>query len=143
MGYNASTAAWSVTQLRVLRWLSGGQGERLWIRDPGAVWLNGGRPVEGAAVYERGEEVLVFLRRDAGRYFRTYNLAAGKLIVRRDGEDEPMVEQDLQPVSVLVAPSRQPLVGPAGSAIVAGERQKLAALRHVLAQLQAAIGAAK
>ena len=26
MGYNASTAPWSVTQLRVLRWLSGGQG---------------------------------------------------------------------------------------------------------------------
>ena len=51
MGYNASTSPWSVAELRVLQWLSGGEGERLWIRDPGAVWANRGRPLLGAAVY--------------------------------------------------------------------------------------------
>ena len=142
MAYNASTAPYSVTELRVLRWLSGGQGERAWIRDPGAVWRNGGRPVAGAAVYERGEEVIVFLRRDAGKYFRTHDLAAGKLVVRRDG-GEPLVEQDLREVSVIVAPQRGALAEPAGSAMVVGRRQVLASLSDVLAQLQDALGAGK
>jgi hypothetical protein len=60
MAYNASVAPFSVAQLRVLRWLAGGAAERIWIRDPGAVWANGGRPVLGAAVYSSGEEVIVF-----------------------------------------------------------------------------------
>jgi hypothetical protein len=93
MAYNASTSPWSVVELRVFRWLTAGEGERLWIPDPGAVWGNGGRPLLGAAVYTPGEEVIVFLRRDVGRYFRTDNLAAGKLEVRRDSR-EAMVVQD-------------------------------------------------
>ena len=96
----------------------------------------------GAAVYERGEEVIVFLRRDAGKYFRTHDLAAGKLVVRRDG-GEPLVEQDLREVSVLVAPQRGALAEPAGSAMVVGRRQVLASLSDVLAQLQDALGAGK
>ena len=44
MGYNASTSPWSVAELRVLQWLSGGEGERLWIRDPGAVCATAGKP---------------------------------------------------------------------------------------------------
>jgi hypothetical protein len=51
MDYNASTSPWSVAELRVLTWLSSGDGERVWIRDPGAVWANGGRPLQGAAVF--------------------------------------------------------------------------------------------
>lgn len=144
MAFNASPAPYSVTELRVLRWISRGQGERVWIRDPGAVWRNGGRTVVGAAAYARGEEVIVFLRKDAGKYFRTYDLAAGKLVVRRDGE-EPVVEQDLRDVSVLLATPRQgTLAEPAGSsAIASGERAVLASLRDVLAQLQGLLGAGK
>jgi hypothetical protein len=37
MAYNASTSPWSVAELRVLQWLSTGEGERLWIRDPSGV----------------------------------------------------------------------------------------------------------
>jgi hypothetical protein len=132
MAYNASTSPWSVTQLRVLQWLSRGEGERLWIRDPGAVWANGGRPLSGAAVYTPGEEVIVFLRRDVGRYFRTHNLAAGKLVVRREGR-EAMVMQDLREVSILVAPPN--------STIAKGEQTTLAPLHDVLAQLQFLLGA--
>lgn len=144
MAYNASPLPYSVTQLRVLRWLSRGNGERVWIRDPGAVWRNGGRTVVGAAAYARGEEVIVFLRKDAGKYFRTYDLAAGKLVVRRDGE-EPVVEQDLRAVSVLVAtPRTGPLAEPSdNSAITSGERTVLASLRDVLAQLHGLLGAGK
>src|SRR5690348_13845724 len=59
MAYNASAAPWSVAQLRVLRCWKRCGAERVWIRDPGAVWVNGGRPVIGAAIYNPGEEVLV------------------------------------------------------------------------------------
>jgi hypothetical protein len=144
MAYNASPAPYSVTQLRVLRWLSRGQGERVWIRDPGAVWRNGGRTVVGAAAYARGEEVIVFLQKDAGKYFRTYDLAAGKLVVRRDGA-EPVVEQDLREVSVLVATPRRGAVAEStdSSAIASGERTVLASLSDVLAQLQGLLGAGK
>lgn len=148
MAFNASPAPYSVTELRVLRWLSRGEGEgereRVWIRDPGAVWRNGGRTVVGAATYARGEEVIVFLQKDAGKYFRTYDLAAGKLVVRRDGA-EPVVEQDLREVSVLVAtPQRGPLVESSGSsAIASGERTVLASLREVIAQLERVLGASK
>jgi hypothetical protein len=144
MAFNASPAPYSVTELRVLRWLSRGQGERVWIRDPGAVWRNGGRTVVGAATYERGEEVIVFLQKDAGKYFRTYDLAAGKLVVRREGA-EPEVEQDLRDVSVLVAtPQRGPLVeSSSSSAIASGERTVLASLRDVIAQLERVLGAGK
>jgi hypothetical protein len=147
MAYNASHAPYSVTELRVRRWLSRGEGERVWIRDPGAVWRNGGRTVVGAAAYARGEEVIVFLRKDAGKYFRTYDLAAGKLVVRRDGE-EPVVEQDLREVSVLVdTEGRGPLAEStnssphSSSAFASGERTVLASLRDVLAQLDALLGA--
>lgn len=136
MAYNASTAPWSVAELRVLQWLSGGEGERLWIRDPGAVWVNGGRPVVGAAVYRPGEEVIVFLRKDVGRYYRTHNLAAGKLVVRRDGE-QTMVEQDLEEVSVLVAPQPSALAErDQSAAITPGQRNAVAPLSDVLARLQ-------
>lgn len=141
MAYNASTAPWSVAELRVLQWLSGGEGERLWIRDPGAVWANGGRPVMGAAVYRPGEEVIVFLRRDAGKYFRTHDLAAGKLTVRRDG-GQAVVEQDLREVSVLVAPQQSALTARDDHAAFApGQRKALAPLREVLAQLRVLLGA--
>lgn len=136
MGFNASTAPWSVAELRVLSWLSGHKGERLWIRDPGAIWRNGGRPLVGAAVYTPGEEVVVFLRRDAGRYFRTHNLGAGKLVVRREGP-HAMVMQDLRELSVLVPP---PPGEAAPSTIAQGERRVLAPLHDVLAQLQLLLG---
>jgi hypothetical protein len=139
MGYNASTSPWSVAELRVLQWLSGGKGERLWIRDPGAVWANGGRPLLGAAVYTPGEEVIVFLRRDAGRYFRTHDLAAGKLVVRRQGR-QAMVMQDLRDVSVLVAAPNNALAEGDRSAIAKGRESALAPLHDVLAQLQFVIG---
>jgi hypothetical protein len=142
MAYNASRAPWTVTQLRVKQWLSGGEGERLWIRDEGAVWANGGRPLAGAAVYEPGEEVIVFLRRDAGKYYRTHNLAAGKLVVRRDGE-HPRVERDLRAVSVLGAPRQGAVAEPVGDEITPGEREALASLDDVLAQLQTLLGAAR
>ncbi len=137
MGYNASTSPWSVAELRVLQWLSGGEGERLWIRDPGAVWSNGGRPLLGAAVYTPGEEVIVFLRRDVGRYFRTHNLAVGKLLVRREGRGA-MVMQDLREVSV-VAPPNGALARRDRSAIAKGEQRALAPLQNVLAELQNAL----
>jgi hypothetical protein len=140
MAYNASTAPWSVAELRVLRWLSGGEGQRLWIRDPGAVWVNGGRPVVGSAGYQPGEEVIVFLRKDAGRYFRTHNLAAGKLVVVRDGA-EPMVQQDLREVSVFIAPQQGALADLGRTAITKGERNVLAPLRDVLEQLELLLGA--
>ena len=138
MGYNASTSPWSVAELRVLQWLAGGEGERLWIRDPGAVWANGGRPLLGSAVYTPGEEVIVFLRRDVGRYFRTHNLAAGKLVVRREGR-EAMVTQDLREVSVLVAPPKGALTERDRSAIAKGQQRALAPLQDVLAHLQLAL----
>jgi hypothetical protein len=142
MAYNASVAPFSVAQLRVLRWLAGGAAERIWIRDPGAVWANGGRPVIGAAVYSPGEEVIVFLRKDAGGYFRTHNLAAGKLLVRRDGA-QPVVEQNLEEVSVLVESKQKALAEPASSAsaIARGQRKVLAPLSDVLSQLQVLLGA--
>jgi len=142
MAYNASTAPLSVAELRVLSWFSGGEGKRLWIRDRGAVWTNGGRALMGSAVYKPGEEVIVFLRKDVGGYFRTYNLAAGKLIVRRDGE-QPMVEQDLQAVSVLSAPRQGALAEPGCSVIAPGERSVLAPLSDVLSQLRGLLGAVK
>jgi hypothetical protein len=140
MAYNASTAPWSVAQLRVRRWLAGGAGERIWIRDPGAVWANGGRPVIGGAVYSPGEEVIVFLRKDVGGYFRTHNLAGGKLLVRRDGE-QPVVEQNLEDVSVLVAAQLTALAEPAPSAVAQGQRSVLAPLAEVLSQLEVLLGA--
>lgn len=143
MAYNASTAPWSVAELRVLQWLSGGEGQRLWIRDPGAVWVNGGRPVVGAAVYSPGEEVIVFLREDVGGYYRTHNLAAGKLVVRRDGE-QTMVQQDLEQVSVLVAPKQSVLAeSDQSAAITPGQRYALAPLSGVLARLQLLLGERK
>ena len=143
MAYNASTAPWTVAELRVLQWLSGGEGERLWIRDPGAVWANGGRPVVGAAVYTPGEEVIVFLRRDVGRYFRTHNLAAGKLVVRREGR-QAVVEQDLREVSVLDAPRQSALAErDRSTGITPGQRKALAPLGDVLAQLQVLLGAGR
>lgn len=134
MAYNASTSSWSVAELRVLRWLSVGQAERIWIRDPGAVWKNGGLSVAGAARYKLGEEVIVFLREDAGKYFRTHNLAAGKLTVRRAGPDtmpDAMVEQDLRQVSVIAA---------GDGTIATGERHRLGPLRGVLTRLEHLLG---
>jgi hypothetical protein len=93
----------------------------------------------GAAVYTPGEEVIVFLRRDAGRYFRTHDLAAGKLVVRRQGR-QAMVMQDLRDVSVLVAAPNNALAEGDRSAIAKGRESALAPLHDVLAQLQFVIG---
>ncbi|MDH5675660.1 MAG: hypothetical protein OEZ06_26285 [Myxococcales bacterium] len=139
MAYNASTFPWSLAQLRVLRWLAGGEGDRVWVRDPGAVWSNGGRPLSGSAVYSPGEEVVVFLGKDVGPYYRTHQLGAGKLVVRRDGE-QAVVEQDLQDVSVLVARQAPALAEPPFDAIVPGQRRVVGPLLDVLQALQTLLG---
>jgi hypothetical protein len=87
MAYNASTSPWSVAQLRVLQWPSSGEGERLWIRDPGAVWANRGRPLLGAAVYTAAWNVR--MATSLGRPCRVYfERAIGQLTQRRETAKE-------------------------------------------------------
>ncbi|NOY90913.1 MAG: hypothetical protein GXP55_06840 [Deltaproteobacteria bacterium] len=76
---------YSSSELRVSEWLAGGTGDRLVIRERGGEWQGGGHWIDGTPQYRVGEEVIVFLQRDAdqpGRY-RTYAMAQGKFVVLR------------------------------------------------------------
>jgi hypothetical protein len=79
---NGTRDPWTVSRLRVLRWLKNGDGApTVSIRELGAVWQGGGRWIDGTPTYDRGEEVIVFLRRvDNG--WRTFAMVQGKFVVR-------------------------------------------------------------
>jgi len=72
------------SELRISDWIAGAGGERLVIRERGGEWQGGGHWIDGTPQYRVGEEVVVFLRRDAAEgSYRTYAMAQGKFIVLR------------------------------------------------------------
>ena len=75
---------WTVTTLRVDRWLKNGQATadqvRIWER--GGVWQGGGMRIDGTPEYRVGERVLVFLREDPYGRARTYGMVQGRFVVR-------------------------------------------------------------
>jgi len=76
---------YTVSELRVSQWLSGGNAEHVVIRERGGEWHGGGHWIDGTPRYRAGEEVIVFLRRDPedARSYRTYAMAQGKFVVLR------------------------------------------------------------
>jgi hypothetical protein len=107
---------WTVSRLRVLRWLKGGDGTgRVTIRELGGIWQGGGRWIDGTPTYPRGEEVIVFLRRDGDR-LRTLGMVQGKLVVRHGVPGVPdSVHRDTAGISYARWVDGQMLVQPAGN----------------------------
>lgn len=79
----------TITRFRVTRWLKGGDGEVVSIREPGGVWARGSYRVEGTPRYAVGEEVVVFLERDPEGHLRTYGRVQGKFVVKPANEIAP------------------------------------------------------
>ncbi len=86
---------WTVSTIRVERWVHGAGGAELKIEELGGDFQGTEVRVAGTPVYEPGERVLVFLRRDeAGRY-RTYGMAQGKFTVRAAIDGPTVATRDL------------------------------------------------
>jgi hypothetical protein len=113
---NDEMEPWTVSRLRVLSWLKGGDGtSRATIRELGGVWQGGGRWIDGTPTYTRGEEVIVFLRRDGNR-FRTLGMVQGKLVVRHGVPGVPdSVHRDLSGIAFARWTEGQMVVQPAGN----------------------------
>ena len=73
---------WTVTTLRVDRWLKNGSGDRVAIWERGGVWQGGGMRIDGTPEYRVGERALVFLWRDPLGRTRTYGMVQGRFVVR-------------------------------------------------------------
>lgn len=78
---------WTVTTLRVDRWLKNGSGsgvgaDRVTIWERGGVWQGGGMRIDGTPEYRAGERVLVFLWNDPLGRTRTYGMVQGRFVVR-------------------------------------------------------------
>lgn len=84
----------TISTLRVDEWLVGEGDPRIRIREIGGENSRGGMRIAGTPRYQRGEEVIVVLDRDADghrEYFRTYGLAQGKFTVLRGVPGMPAV----------------------------------------------------
>jgi hypothetical protein len=73
---------WTVTTLRVDRWLKNGSGDRVTIWERGGAWQGGGMRIDGTPEYRVGERVLVFLWNDPLGRTRTYGMVQGRFVVR-------------------------------------------------------------
>jgi len=92
----------TVTELRVTRWLKGGGGSTVTIRELGGTWQGGGTWIDGTPRYGPREEVVVFLRPDplSSSFYRTYGMVQGKFIVLRGAPGVPTsVRRDLEAIS--------------------------------------------
>jgi len=90
---------WTVSTIRVERWIHGSGGSQVAIEELGGDWQGTQVKVAGTPEYQAGERVLVFLRRDdAGRY-RTYGMAQGKFTIRAAIEGPTVATRDLGDVA--------------------------------------------
>lgn len=84
----------TISTLRVDEWLVGEGGDEILIREIGGETARGGMRIAGTPRYLPGEEVVVFLDRDADgyrRYFRTLGLIQGKFTILRGVPGMPTV----------------------------------------------------
>ncbi len=92
----------TVTELRVLRWVKGGDAPTITIRERGGVVQDRGMWVAGTPRYAPNEEVVVFLERHPMRpdEYRTFGMAMGKFRVSQGiGSVPASVERDLEGVA--------------------------------------------
>lgn len=86
----------TVTTIKVDRWLSGRGGETVEIHERGGVWQGGGVRIEGTPVYRVRERVVVFLSRDDRGNYRTYGMVQGKFVIRASVDGPTRVERDFR-----------------------------------------------
>jgi hypothetical protein len=84
----------TVTRLNVREWLKGEGGATLSVVERGGAHPGGRTVVVGAPRYEPGEEVIVFLARDAGSY-RTLGMTQGRFeVIDADTPEGAKVRRD-------------------------------------------------
>jgi hypothetical protein len=94
----------TITEVRVLRWIKGGDAPTVTIRERGGQVQDRGMWVAGTPRYAVNEEVVVFLERHPERpaQYRTYSLVMGKFRVRHGiGTVPPAVVRDLDGVGLV------------------------------------------
>ncbi|MFW5920894.1 MAG: hypothetical protein ACOCUS_03565 [Polyangiales bacterium] len=93
----------TITKLRVSEWLKGpADAEEITLREIGGSWKGGGMRIDGTPTYERGEEVLLFLKRHPDRpdVYKTHQMIQGKFIITRGAPGVPStVRRDLDAVA--------------------------------------------
>jgi hypothetical protein len=93
----------TVTRIRVLRWIKGGDAATLTIRERGGEVQDRGMWIAGTPRYAANEEVVVFLERHPMRpdEFRTFGMVMGKFHVQHGlGSVPPSVSRDLEGVGL-------------------------------------------
>lgn len=86
---------WTVSTIRVERWIHGTGGAEMAIEELGGDWQGTEVKVAGTPEYRAGERVLVFLRRDEQGRYRTYGMAQGKFTIRASVDGPTMAVRDL------------------------------------------------
>jgi hypothetical protein len=99
------------TTLELLEPWKGAPGKRLTVMQPGGVVGEVGQKVAGAARFQVGEEVVVFLE-PRGERFSVAGMTQGVFHVQRSSDGKSaFARQDLEEALVLDAVTRQPLSG--------------------------------
>lgn len=118
------------TELEVLSTWKGAASQRLVVMQPGGIVGEVGQKVEGAARFEPGEEVVVFLE-PRGQRFTVAGMAQGLFHLERSSDGKAVfARQELNEALLLDPVTRQPVAAP--SALLSVERLE--------AQVRAALG---
>jgi hypothetical protein len=100
---------WTHSEIAVSDPLKGGAVRTVVVSEPGGVVDGIGMRIEGMPHYEPGEEMIVFLYRAPGGYWRARGLAQGKFGIRVDPRSgERRVRADLQSAALAGDPSAEP-----------------------------------
>lgn len=98
MFQEGAMSPWTVTTIRVMRWLKGEGSEQFVIYERGGEWQGGGMRIEGTPEYRVGERVLVFTEHDILGRPRTYGMVQGKFVIRAAVDGPTLVERSLHGV---------------------------------------------
>lgn len=125
-------------EIRVIEELKGQPSRTIWVRQPGGIVGDVGQRVEGAAAFEPGEDVVVFLQpRAEEAVFVLSGMAAGKVLLTKSAGGQLRATRRL--TGLAFYDLRSTSARPAEPAVAAATEEDLGAADAFLARIRRAV----
>lgn len=129
---------YTYAEIRIIEGLKGQPSQTIWVRQPGGIVDDVGQRVEGAAAFEPGEDVVVFLQpRAEEAVFVLSGMAAGKVLLTKSAGGQLRATRWL--TGLAFYDLRSTAARPADTAVVTGGDEDLGTADAFLARVRQAV----